>query len=99
MIFSVFYVVSMKDSISTHLTIGKSAKSLYEKDIFNIPLEDIRLDFTNVKTISKTFALQYLLSKHQSKKQIIEINVPSHVEQIIKIVQKSIDERERERKD
>lgn len=42
MIFSVFYVVSIKDFISTHLTNVKSAKSLFEKDIFDIPLEDIR---------------------------------------------------------
>lgn len=86
---TVIHVVSMRDFISTDLEIRKSAITFIEKELEDIPSDDIRIDFSNVKSITPEFAHQYLMSKRKSKKEIHEVNLPSHVELIIKKAQKS----------
>ena len=84
------HVIFIRDFISEDLKIKKSAATLVEKLIEDIPSNDIIIDFSNVKSITPEFAHQYLMSKRKIKKEIHEVNLPSHVESIINKAQKSI---------
>ena len=84
------HVIFIRDFISEDLKIKKSAATLVEKLIEDIPSNDIIIDFSNVKSITHEFAYQYLMSKRKIKKEIHEVNLPSHVESIINKAQKSI---------
>ena len=84
------HVVFIRDFISADLVIKKSAITFVEKDLKDTPSDDIRIDFSNIKSINPQFAHQYLMSKRKSKKEIHEVIFPSHVESIINKVEKSI---------
>ena len=84
------HVVSIRDFISADLDIKKSAMTFVEKEVEYAPSDDIIIDFSNVKSITPEFAHQYLMSKRKIKKEIHEVNLPSHVESIINKAQKSI---------
>ena len=87
---SIFRVVFIRDFISADLDIKKSAMTFVEKEVNYAPSDDIIIDFSNVKSITPEFAHQYLMSKRKIKKEIHEVNLPSHVESIINKAQKSI---------
>jgi len=84
------HVIFIRDFISEDLKIKKSAATFVEKLIEDIPSNDIIIDFSNVNSITPEFAYQYLISKRKIKKEIHEVNLPSHVESIISKAQKSI---------
>ncbi len=87
---SSIHVVFIRDFISADLDIKKSAITFVEKEVEYAPSDDIIIDFSNVKTITPEFAHQYLMSKRKIKKEIHEVNLPTHVESIINKAQKSI---------
>jgi hypothetical protein len=84
------HVIFIRDFISADLEIKKSAATFVEKEIEGTPSDDIIIDFSNVNSITPEFAYQYLISKRKVKKEIHEVNLPSHVESIINKAQKSI---------
>ena len=84
------HVIFIRDFISEDLKIKKSAATLVEKLIEDIPSNDIIIDFSNVNSITLEFVHQYLISKRKIKKEIHEVNLPSYVESIISKAQKSI---------
>lgn len=84
------HVVFIRDFISVDLEMNKSAITFVEKEVEDAPSDDIIIDFSNVKSITREFAHQYLMSKRKIKKEIHEVNIPSHVESIINKAQKSI---------
>ena len=84
------HVIFIRDFISEDLKIKKSAAIFVEKFIEDIPSDDIIIDFSKVNSITPEFAYQYLMSKRKIKKEIHEVNLPSHVESIISKAQKSI---------
>lgn len=47
------------------------------------------MDFSEIKSISRSFAHQYLIRKRASKKKITEINIPSSVAKMFSIVDSS----------
>ncbi len=87
---SAIHVVSIRDFISADLDIKKSAMTFVEKELEDAPSDDIIIDFSNVKSITPEFAHQYLMSKRKIKKEIHEVNLPSHVELIIHKAQRFI---------
>ena len=84
------HVVFIRDFISADLEMKKSAITFVEKEVKDAPSDYIIIDFSNVKSITPEFAYQYLMSKRKIKKEIHEVNLPSHVESIITKAQKSI---------
>jgi STAS-like domain of unknown function (DUF4325) len=48
--------------------------------------DNIIIDFSEVNSISRSFAHQYLTSKRESNIVINEVNVPKNVEQMFEIV-------------
>ena len=81
---SAIHVVFIRDFISADLDFKKSAITFVEKVVKDVPSDDIIIDFSNVKSITPEFAHQYLISKRKIKKDIHEVNLPSHVESILK---------------
>jgi hypothetical protein len=84
------HVVFIRDFISADLEMKKSAITFVEKEVRYAPSDYIIIDFSNVKSITPEFAHQYLMSKRRIKKELHEVNLPSHVESIINKAQKSI---------
>lgn len=84
-------IISIKDSISSHLAIRKSAISFFEKEVSNIPSEQLKIDFSNVLSMNHSFAHEYIVNKRSSLKQIEEINVPSNVLKMFEMAKNSID--------
>lgn len=77
---SVIYVIFIKDLLSPHLTLENDTNSLLEREIFNIRYDEIRVDFSNVKSMSLDFTNHYLLLKSKSKKLIHEVNIPLNLQ-------------------
>lgn len=48
--------------------------------------KQITIDFKKVKSISRSFAQEYLTRKNSSKKDINEANVPENVEKMFEII-------------
>lgn len=84
------HVIFIRDFISEDLEIKRSAITFVEKVIEGTPSDVIIIDFSNVKSITPEVAHQYLMSKRKIRKEIHEVNLPSHVESIISKTQKSI---------
>lgn len=91
------YVVSIKDIVSSHLTIDNKAQFFFENDLSKIIIDRIVVDFSQVKSISNSFAYQYLVSKKASKMKVIEINVPHFVCQVMNLMQSEIEGTKRQK--
>ena len=65
---SVIYVIFIKDLLSTRLTLETDTSAILEREIFNIPYDEICIDFSNIKSLSPAFVNQYLLHKLEAKK-------------------------------
>ena len=65
---SVIYVIFIKDILSSRLTLETYTCAILEREIFNIPYDEICIDFSNIKSFSPAFVNQYLLHKSRSEK-------------------------------
>ena len=77
----------IKDVISPDLALRNSAEYLF-KVIDRLSDDRITVDFTGVKSITRSFADEYLNRKKSSKKMIIEINVSDVVTQMFDVIEK-----------
>ncbi len=80
---SVIYVIFIKDLLSTRLTLETDTSAILEREISNIPYDEICIDFSNIKTISPAFVNQYLLYKYRSEKMINEVNISPDLEELM----------------
>jgi hypothetical protein len=80
---SVIYVIFIKNLFSTHLTLQTDTNTILEREIFDIPYDEICIDFSNIKSISPAFVNQYLLLKSRSKKMINEVNISPDLEELM----------------
>jgi hypothetical protein len=55
----VIYVIFIKDLLSTRLTLETDTNTILEREIFNIPYDEICIDFSNIKSKSPNFVNQY----------------------------------------
>ena len=81
---------SIINEISKDLALRNTAESLFNKIQESIDDECI-IDFSNVNSISRSFAHEYLTKKDSIDKKISEINVPVTVEKMFYIVKNSTD--------
>lgn len=72
--------------ISPNLAFRHNAKEMFE-NIESYPEKKIILDFANVRTITRSFAHEYLSRKANTSKHIVETNVPEHVKKMFAIVE------------
>ncbi len=79
--------VRIKDKISVDLALRDAADSFFDElDAMKI---DIEIDFSDIRSISRSFAHQYMLRKKQTLSRIIELNMTENVEKMFNVVSKS----------
>jgi len=71
--------------ISSELAMRKSADDFFDY-LERIASESVEVDFSGVRSISRSFAHEYLLRKQASTKQITEKNVPSNVVKMMEVI-------------
>lgn len=79
--------VNIIDSVSIDLALRDAADSFFD-ELEKMEI-DVEVDFSNVRSISRSFAHQYMLRKKTSHRRIIELNVPQNVTKMFDIVSKS----------
>ena len=76
----------LKDIISEDLSLRNMASSIFNKKEFQTE-EEILIDFTGIKSMSRSFAHEYLENKTRQQADIMEINVASDIKKMFEIVQ------------
>jgi len=56
-------------------------------ELERIKEDSIVVDFEGVRSISRSFAHQYVLRKRTSTKKIVEANVPENVSKMLRIIE------------
>jgi len=76
MAMSILFVMFIKDMLASDLIVKSEINKVLEKRISSIPYNEIIIDFSNVRAISRRFVNQYKLSKSKNRKEIYEVNIP-----------------------
>ena len=77
----------IKDKLSVDLAL-RDAADLFFDELERMKM-DVEVDFSDVRSISRSFAHQYLIRKNQSDKNITELNMPDNIVKMFDIVSKS----------
>src|SRR5690554_4913952 len=80
--------IKIGDHISFDLALRASASDLF-RDINTIIDDSIVINFSDVRTISRSFAHEYLTQKAASEKSIEERSVPENVRKMFAAVNRS----------
>jgi hypothetical protein len=78
--------VEVAEVSSPDLTIRGTAKEFCQ-GIESLKAHAIRVDFSSIKSITKSFAQEYLRYKKESKKDIEETNIPSNVRKMFIVIE------------
>lgn len=76
--------------LSSDLALRDNANYLFEK-IESIREPEIVIDFSRVRSISRSFADQYVNRKRSSKKVVTEVNVPVNIAKMFDVVSRASD--------
>jgi STAS-like domain of unknown function (DUF4325) len=77
--------IQIRKEASSDLALRNIADSFFDK-VETMPEQKIQIDFSNVFSITRSFAHQYILRRKKSQKIITEINVPENVEKMFRIL-------------
>lgn len=77
--------ILVKKFLSENLALRDLAKDFF-KEVELMPTKEIVLDFKGIKSISRSFAHEYIKQKEKSKKVFNEVNMPENVQRMISIV-------------
>ena len=78
--------IIIKERISVDLALRNSADIFFDYLESN-PQKEIIVDFNGIKSISRSFAHEYITRKNQSKKSITETNVSENVKKMFYVVE------------
>lgn len=76
------------EELQPNLSIRGGAKILFDH-IKTIPEDEIIVNFQGSEFISRSFAQEYLKQKHHINKNIKEVHVPSNIDYLLRLVEKS----------
>ncbi len=82
--------ILLKIEISKDLALRDIANQFFDK-IEKLEDKYIEIDFSNICSITRSFAHQYIFRKRQSNKIINEKNVPIYIQKMFNIVQNKND--------
>lgn len=85
--------VQLREFISPDLALRSSANRLFDY-IEALPKKSITLDFYKIRTMTRSFAHQYLMRKAKTKVRITEINVSEAVKEMFEIAKKPVQQYE-----
>ena len=81
--------IKLEKIISKNLIFRDTANKLFDNiDNFNATI--IFIDFNKIQSITRSFAHQYLINKRKSKKNIIDVNISPDVQNMFKLIEKTI---------
>jgi DNA uptake protein ComE-like DNA-binding protein len=91
------YVISIKSVISSELLGSDTAKLFITDELSKIVVDHILVDFSQVKTMDHTFALQYLTSKQDinRNKVIKAVNMSENIYTVFQAAQEEIENSKR----
>ena len=78
--------ILVKEKIAVDLALRDSARKLFEK-IEAAKTDVVILDFTSVRSISRSFAHEFITRKRASSKEVKEIHVPANVRKMFVVVE------------
>jgi len=84
----------LRDLLSPDLAFRNTAKAFFNY-IALLPEENITIDFRGIRSITRSFAQEYIIRKKEIEKNIIEINVPTSIDKMFYVVS-SFSEKNRE---
>src|SRR5687768_1961382 len=90
---TIIYVISIKNVLSTSEFLdSKSAKQFFANVLHEIVINHIVIDFSGVKQMNHSFALQFLKSKQDmsTKKVIKEICISKNICKMLQVAQKEL---------
>jgi hypothetical protein len=90
------HTISIAEFISQRLGFRSSAEEFFNS-IESIPVNKLKVDFKGTKSISRSFAHEYLLQKKESEKQIVDCNVPKNIQKMFYIVNNTTEKHKIER--
>lgn len=82
--------IMISEVLSKDLALRNNADTLFE-ELNKIKTKEIVIDFRNVKSITRSFAHQYKENKCNSKKIVLEENVPLNISKMFKVVSRTIE--------
>src|SRR3989338_601448 len=77
--------IIIKEKVSENLALRDLASSFFDK-IEKNEIRQVIIDFKGIKSISRSFAQEYLYRKANSRKNITETNIPENVEKMFEII-------------
>lgn len=77
--------IKIEKLIHPNLGMNSSARNLF-KELNASPAENIKIDFSDVVFMSRSFTQEYIYQKNKTKKNIEEVNVPNKIKPMFKIV-------------
>lgn len=78
--------IVMKEKISVDLALRDSAREFFEF-VESLPSTEVVLDFKDVRSISRSFAHEFICRKRISQKKVKEVNVPPNVRKMFAVVE------------
>ena len=85
-----YETVRVAEALAPNLMLRGIANRFFDQ-LENSKKQEIIVDFRNVRSISRSFAHQYILRKQRSSKEICEVNVGNEIDRMFKIVERQID--------
>lgn len=76
----------LKDKVSEDLSLRNMVSNIFKTEEFQ-KNEDVMIDFTGIKSISRSFAHEYLQHKEKQNCNVFEINMPSNIKKMFEIVE------------
>ena len=76
----------LKDRVSEDLSLRNMVSNIFKAEEFK-KTDDVLMDFTGIKSISRSFAHEYMQYKEKQNCKVLEINVPSDIKKMFEVVE------------
>ena len=77
--------VLLRKIVSADLALRDSAEKLFDY-IDSLSVKQVVLDFSGIRSISRSFAQEYLSRKSDSQKTLEEIKIPKNIQKMFEVV-------------
>ena len=81
-------IIMVKDVLNENLEMNSTATDFLDM-VDELSDNEIHIDFTGVKFISRSFAQGYYTKKLKLNKKIVEVNIPSIVQPMFDIMERN----------
>ena len=79
-------LIEIKDFVSADLAVRELADLFFSR-LEMLPDDQISVSFSDIRSITRSFAHQFIMRKKFSKKRIDVVNLPLHVQKMFKLIE------------